>query len=78
MLLSDACGNLFCYLFLFQTSDSWKALARIAALCNRAEFKADQDHIPILKRYMFMEKPPSWAILCNLVVSAEIASKLRM
>lgn len=62
--------------FLLQTSDSWKALARIAALCNRAEFKADQDHLPILKRYMFMEKPPSWAILCNLVVSAEIASKL--
>ena len=44
----------FVIFFLLQTSDSWKALARIAALCNRAEFKADQDHIPILKRYMFM------------------------
>lgn len=33
-----------------KTSNTWKALARIAGLCNRAVFKADQDHIPILKR----------------------------
>ncbi|XP_068732023.1 sodium/potassium-transporting ATPase subunit alpha-3-like isoform X1 [Montipora capricornis] len=33
-----------------KSSNTWKALARIAALCNRAVFKADQDHIPILKR----------------------------
>jgi len=33
-----------------KTSTTWKALARIAGLCNRAVFKADQDHIPILKR----------------------------
>lgn len=33
-----------------KTSDTWKALARIAGLCNRAVFKADQDHVPILKR----------------------------
>lgn len=54
-----ACGNLFCHLFSFflQTSATWKALARIAALCNRAVFKADQDHVPILKRYKFMELP---------------------
>ena len=28
----------------------WKALSRVAALCNRAEFKPGQDSIPILKR----------------------------
>ena len=28
----------------------WKALSRVAALCNRAEFKPGQDNIPILKR----------------------------
>lgn len=33
-----------------KSSDTWKSLARIAALCNRAVFKADQDHVPILKR----------------------------
>jgi sodium/potassium-transporting ATPase subunit alpha len=31
-------------------SSTWKHLARIAALCNRAEFKPDQEEIPILKR----------------------------
>ena len=31
-------------------SSTWQHLARIAALCNRAEFKPDQDEIPILKR----------------------------
>lgn len=39
---------------LLQTSATWRALARIAALCNRAVFKADQDNIPILKRYKFL------------------------
>jgi len=28
----------------------WKILSRVAALCNRAEFKPGQDSIPILKR----------------------------
>ena len=28
----------------------WKALSRVAALCNRAEFKPGQDNVPILKR----------------------------
>merc|ERR1712121_482122 len=31
-------------------SSTWKALARIGALCNRAEFKADQDELPILRK----------------------------
>merc|ERR1719422_2315820 len=28
----------------------WKSLSRVAALCNRAEFKPGQDSVPILKR----------------------------
>merc|ERR1711936_677566 len=28
----------------------WKILSRVAALCNRAEFKPGQDNVPILKR----------------------------
>jgi len=28
----------------------WKALSRVAALCNRAEFKPGQESVPILKR----------------------------
>ncbi|CAG7835368.1 unnamed protein product [Allacma fusca] len=33
-----------------KTSDGFKALARVASLCNRAEFKPNQDGVPILKR----------------------------
>ncbi|KAJ8336427.1 hypothetical protein SKAU_G00376470 [Synaphobranchus kaupii] len=33
-----------------KTSLTWTALSRVAALCNRAVFKAGQDHTPILKR----------------------------
>ena len=28
----------------------WKALFRVAALCNRAEFKQGQESVPVLKR----------------------------
>lgn len=30
--------------------ESWVSLSRIAMLCNRAEFKSDQDNVPVLKR----------------------------
>ena len=33
-----------------KTSPGWKALSRIATLCNRAEFKTGQNGIPILKK----------------------------
>ncbi|KTF75834.1 hypothetical protein cypCar_00028623 [Cyprinus carpio] len=33
-----------------RSSPTWSALARIAGLCNRAVFLADQSHVPILKR----------------------------
>jgi sodium/potassium-transporting ATPase subunit alpha len=33
-----------------KNAPGWKALARVAALCNRAEFKPGQDSVPILKR----------------------------
>ena len=31
-------------------SPTWMALARISMLCNRAEFRAGQENIPVLKR----------------------------
>uniref|UniRef100_G1TE72 Sodium/potassium-transporting ATPase subunit alpha n=1 Tax=Oryctolagus cuniculus TaxID=9986 RepID=G1TE72_RABIT len=31
-------------------SDTWSVLARIAGLCNRADFKTNQEHLPIAKR----------------------------
>jgi sodium/potassium-transporting ATPase subunit alpha len=33
-----------------KNAPGWKSLSRVAALCNRAEFKPGQDSIPILKR----------------------------
>nr|NP_001116982.2 sodium/potassium ATPase alpha subunit [Strongylocentrotus purpuratus] len=33
-----------------KSSPTWMALARIACLCNRSEFKAGQENVPILKR----------------------------
>ncbi|XP_063151881.1 sodium/potassium-transporting ATPase subunit alpha-2-like isoform X2 [Candoia aspera] len=36
---------------IFNThSPTWTALAHIAGLCNRANFKADQEHLPIAKK----------------------------
>ncbi|QQP54486.1 Sodium/potassium-transporting ATPase subunit alpha, partial [Caligus rogercresseyi] len=33
-----------------KSAPGWTALSRVAALCNRAEFKPGQDNVPILKR----------------------------
>ncbi|WAR04481.1 AT1A-like protein, partial [Mya arenaria] len=33
-----------------RSDPSWLALSRCAMLCNRAEFKADQENVPVLKR----------------------------
>ena len=33
-----------------KASETWKSLARIGALCNRAEFNGEQKDIPILKK----------------------------
>lgn len=35
-----------------KTSIGWKALSRACCLCSRAEFKPDQDDVPILKRFV--------------------------
>ncbi|XP_029207817.2 sodium/potassium-transporting ATPase subunit alpha-3-like [Acropora muricata] len=33
-----------------EKSETWDALSKVAALCNRAEFKVGQENIPVLKR----------------------------
>ncbi|XP_073441081.1 potassium-transporting ATPase alpha chain 2 [Dendrobates tinctorius] len=33
-----------------QTSDTWNSLCKIVSLCNRAEFKAGQEDVPIMKK----------------------------
>merc|ERR1711881_139714 len=42
----------------------WKILSRVAALCNRAEFKPGQDSIPILKREVNGDASESALLKC--------------
>ena len=32
-----------------QNSTTWQALARIGALCSKAEFKSNQDDVPVMR-----------------------------
>uniref|UniRef100_A0A8C7XY71 Sodium/potassium-transporting ATPase subunit alpha n=1 Tax=Oryzias sinensis TaxID=183150 RepID=A0A8C7XY71_9TELE len=47
-----------------KSSTTWVSLARIAALCNRAVFKAGQDALPILKREVAGDASESALLKC--------------
>ncbi|XP_019751669.1 sodium/potassium-transporting ATPase subunit alpha-3b isoform X2 [Hippocampus comes] len=47
-----------------KSSVTWQALARIAALCNRAQFKAGQDSVAILKRDVAGDASESALLKC--------------
>ncbi|XP_035991068.1 sodium/potassium-transporting ATPase subunit alpha-3b [Fundulus heteroclitus] len=47
-----------------KSSATWQALSRIAALCNRAQFKAGQDSIAILKRDVAGDASESALLKC--------------
>ncbi|RVE62809.1 hypothetical protein OJAV_G00161630 [Oryzias javanicus] len=47
-----------------KSSVTWQALSRIAALCNRAQFKAGQDSITILKRDVAGDASESALLKC--------------
>uniref|UniRef100_A0A8D3BTS8 Sodium/potassium-transporting ATPase subunit alpha n=1 Tax=Scophthalmus maximus TaxID=52904 RepID=A0A8D3BTS8_SCOMX len=47
-----------------KSSATWVSLARIAALCNRASFKAAQDTLPILKRDVAGDASESALLKC--------------
>ncbi|XP_063798437.1 sodium/potassium-transporting ATPase subunit alpha-3 isoform X1 [Pseudophryne corroboree] len=47
-----------------KSSPTWVALARIAALCNRAVFKAFNDNIPVLKRDVAGDASESALLKC--------------
>uniref|UniRef100_A0A673L6D2 Sodium/potassium-transporting ATPase subunit alpha n=1 Tax=Sinocyclocheilus rhinocerous TaxID=307959 RepID=A0A673L6D2_9TELE len=47
-----------------KSSVTWVALARVAALCNRAVFKAAQDSLPILKRDVAGDASESALLKC--------------
>ncbi|TRY95577.1 hypothetical protein DNTS_018365, partial [Danionella cerebrum] len=47
-----------------KSSVTWVSLARVAALCNRAQFKAGQDSLPILKRDVAGDASESALLKC--------------
>lgn len=47
-----------------KSSVTWLSLARIAGLCNRAQFKAGQDALPILKRDVAGDASESALLKC--------------
>ncbi|NP_001080440.1 Na+/K+ -ATPase alpha 3 subunit [Xenopus laevis] len=47
-----------------KSSQTWLALAQIAALCNRAVFKAGNDNIPVLKRDVAGDASESALLKC--------------
>ncbi|XP_013868866.1 sodium/potassium-transporting ATPase subunit alpha-3b [Austrofundulus limnaeus] len=47
-----------------KSSVTWQALSRIAALCNRAQFKAGQDSVAILKRDVAGDASESALLKC--------------
>merc|ERR1712172_86100 len=61
-----------------KNAHGWKALSRVAALCNRAEFKPGQDSVPILKREVNGDASEA-ALLkcCELTLSNVMAYRQR-
>ncbi|XP_037532117.1 sodium/potassium-transporting ATPase subunit alpha-3b [Nematolebias whitei] len=55
-----------------KSSVTWQALSRIAALCNRAQFKAGQDAIPILKRDVAGDASESALLKCIELSSGSV------
>lgn len=47
-----------------KSSVTWLSLARVAGLCNRAQFKAGQDALPILKRDVAGDASESALLKC--------------
>merc|ERR1711953_109689 len=47
-----------------KNAQGWKALSKIAALCNRAEFKPGQESVPILKREVNVDASEAALLKC--------------
>ncbi|XP_048449564.1 sodium/potassium-transporting ATPase subunit alpha-3, partial [Rhincodon typus] len=55
-----------------KSSITWASLSRIAALCNRATFKAGQENIPILKRDVAGDASESALLKCIELSSGSV------
>ncbi|KAJ8896043.1 hypothetical protein PR048_001384 [Dryococelus australis] len=57
-----------------RTSPGFKALARIATLCNRAEFKPGQDGVPILKKEVNGDASEAALLKCMELALGDVMS----
>ncbi|GFX30985.1 hypothetical protein TNCV_2024881 [Trichonephila clavipes] len=57
-----------------KTSAGWKALARVACLCSRAEFKGKQENIPVLKRDCIGDASESAILKCMELAIGNVAA----
>ncbi|CAH1736317.1 unnamed protein product [Aphis gossypii] len=57
-----------------RSSPGFRALARIATLCNRAEFKAGQDGVPILKKEVNGDASESALLKCMTLALGDVMS----
>uniref|UniRef100_A0A1W7RAY1 Sodium/potassium-transporting ATPase subunit alpha n=1 Tax=Hadrurus spadix TaxID=141984 RepID=A0A1W7RAY1_9SCOR len=57
-----------------KTSTGWKALSRVACLCSRAEFKAAQENVPILKRECVGDASESAILKCMELAMGDVAA----
>ena len=58
----------------WKTSSGWKTLERVAALCNRAEFKGGQDGVSILKREVNGDASEAAILKCTELSLGDIMS----
>merc|ERR1712004_834020 len=54
-----------------KNAPGWKALSRVAALCNRAEFKPGQESVPILKREVNGDASEAALLKCTELATGE-------
>jgi len=57
-----------------KSSEGWKALSTIAALCNRAEFKSGQDGVSILKREVNGDASEAALLKCCELACGEVTN----
>ncbi|KAG8181916.1 hypothetical protein JTE90_012471 [Oedothorax gibbosus] len=55
-----------------KTSTGWKAMSRVCCLCSRADFKAGQENIPILKRECAGDASESAILKCMELVVGNV------
>ncbi|CAG0888914.1 unnamed protein product [Darwinula stevensoni] len=55
-----------------KNSPGWKALARVAALCSRADFKGGQDNVPLLKREVTGDASEAALLKCVEIAMGDV------